>query len=133
VSFDIFLQCVRDGMRAAFKRSLFEEIFSRGAIDPQLPLIHVGYSDGHAEIYGADEGEDIGHLMFSHCGGATFFAALYELADRSGSMIFWPSLGRSMAVTRTETIAHLPEDMGEMGPPYVVSDGHELQDCIFHD
>jgi len=29
--------------------------------------------------------------MFNHCGGPSFWADLYELADRSKSIIFWPS------------------------------------------
>jgi hypothetical protein len=55
VSFDIFLVCVKDGETAVFKRDLFEEIFSRGAINPQLPFTNVVYGDGGAQIYGADE------------------------------------------------------------------------------
>jgi hypothetical protein len=133
LSFDIFLHCVKDGMPAAFECGLFEEIFGRGAIDLRLPFTRVDYVDGGAEIYGADEGEDIEHLMFTRCGGETFFAALHELADRSGSMIFWPSPGRSIAVTRADMVAHIPPDMVELGPPYIVSNGRELADCISHD
>ncbi len=131
MSFDIFLVCVKDGEATAFKRSLFEDIFSRGAIDPRLPFTNVVYGDGGAQISGADEDEDIESLSFDHCGGDTFFAALYELADRSGSVVVWPGEERVLAVTRQAMIAHLPADMGELGPPHIVSNGRELEECIF--
>jgi hypothetical protein len=39
MSFDIFIQCCRDGERAMFKRALVEEIFGRHALDPPPHLI----------------------------------------------------------------------------------------------
>jgi hypothetical protein len=131
VSFDIFLACVKDGESAAFKRILFEDIFSRGAINPRLPFTNVVYGDGGAQIDGADEHEDIESLSFNHCGGDTFFATLYELADRSGSVVFWPGEERVLAVTSQAMIAHIPADMDELGPAHIVSNGRELQNCIF--
>ncbi len=46
VSFDIHLQCYRNGDFATFKRALVEEIFRRDAVDLRLPLTHVDYPDG---------------------------------------------------------------------------------------
>jgi len=133
MSFDIFVMCFRNGDAATFERALFEEIFGRGAIDPQLPFTSVTYGDGSAEIYGADESEDIEHLMFNHCGGDTFYSALYELADRSGSVVIWPVIGRQIAVTSKAIIEHLPADVESLGPAYVVSNGQELAACVFLD
>jgi hypothetical protein len=131
MSFDIFLVCVKNGEAAAFTRSLFEDIFSRGAINPRLPFTNVVYGDGGAQIFGADEDEDIQSLSFNHCGGDTFFAALYELADRSGSVVFWPGEERVLAVMSQAMIAHIPADMDELGPAHVVANGRELQNRIF--
>ncbi len=73
---DIFVQCYRNGEPATFKRGLAEEILSRHAINYRPPLTNVDYADGSgAQIYGADEGDDIHGRMFAHCGGATFLDA----------------------------------------------------------
>lgn len=115
-----------------FKRELVEEIFGRYALNPPPHCQNATYLDGRAEIYGADE-EEIDGIMCSHSWGTTFFEALYELADRTKSVIFWPSLGPSAAVTDVATLVHLPpgafEHEGE--PPAVVADAKELQALIF--
>ena len=46
MGFDLFLNCVRDGETATFKRELFEEIMGRGAVDAKFPLTTVEYIDG---------------------------------------------------------------------------------------
>lgn len=134
MSFDIFLQCFRKGEPATFKRALVEEIFGRHAINFHLPLTGVNYADrGGAEIYGADDGDDIQSLMFNHCGGCTFFDALYELAQRTGSVVIWPTTRSPYcAVTDSETIADLPAGFCDepLGAPIVVSDGRELDEGI---
>jgi hypothetical protein len=43
MSSDIFLQCFRDREPATFERAVFEEIFGRGAVNPQFPLTDVAY------------------------------------------------------------------------------------------
>src|ERR1700730_13081390 len=132
MSFDIFLQCFRNGEPATFKRALVEEIFTRDAVDYRPPLTDVTYVDGGAGgIYGADEEEDIQNMMFNHCGGDTFFAALHELAARTNSVVFWPRVGRSIAVTDAAFVNHLPSGFDDMGPAYIVSNGRELEACIF--
>jgi hypothetical protein len=134
MSFDIFLICFRDGEAATFKRTLFEDIFRRDAVDPRLPLTRVTYRDGGVlEIDGAEEGDETENMAFSRFGGETFFAALHELVDRSGSVLVWPAAGRSIAVTRETTIAHLPEELKELGPPFVVANGSELARCILEE
>jgi hypothetical protein len=95
---------------------------SRGSLSP-MPTIAAPRSMVRTKM-------KTSNIMFDHCGGATFYAALHELADRSGSMIFWPSLGRSLAATRSDVIVHIPADVAELGPPHVVSDGGALEHCI---
>jgi len=129
VSFDIFLQCFRNREPTTFPRGLFEEIFARHAIAPRFPLDEVTYGDGGAAIYGGDD-DDIQGLMFNHCGGETFFSALYQLAQRTGSVVFWPDTAPSTAVTDAGTIAHLPEGFDRLGPPYVARSGCDLADYI---
>lgn len=130
MSFDVVLICIRKGEAATFNRTLFEEIFCREAIDPQLPLTSITYHDGGAQIDGAEDGDEIENLVFHHCGGETFYAALHELADRSGSVVLWPAKGRQIAVTRQAIVAHLPPDLADLGPPYIVANGRELAACI---
>jgi hypothetical protein len=137
MGFDLFLKCFREGEKATFKRELFEEIIGRGAVDARPPLSTVEYADGSGgEIYGADskEDEEIDHLMFAHFSGDTLMARLWELADRTGSCFIWPSDGRCLAVTRVETVGHIPAGLvGDHGPPFVVHSGDELDYVIGHE
>lgn len=130
---DIFVQCCRNGERAMFSRDLVEEIFGRYALDPPPHLQGATYLDGRAEIYGADKHEEIDHLMCTHSWGTTFFEALYELADRTKSVIYWPGGDIWAAVTDPATLVHLPpgafDKNGE--PPAVIADGQELHALIF--
>ena len=128
MSFDIFIQCCRDGERASFNRELVEEIFGRRALDPPPYFRGATYLDGRAEIFGADEADEIDGLMCSHSSGMTFYEALYELADRTGSVIFWPSDGPWAAVTKEATLAHLPPGAFDQDgrPPSVVASAREL-------
>lgn len=132
MSFDIHIICMRDGEGSSFTRNLFEEIMGRGAIDPKFPLETVSYADGRSEIYGAQD-DNLGGAMFNHFGGDTFFNRLWELADRTGSFIWWPDTKRSVAITRPEINSHLPKDIpGSMGRPYLVRSGREPEQAIGH-
>lgn len=132
MSFDIFLQCFQGGEPATFKRSLFEEIFCPNAINPQLPLEDVTYADGGGDIYGSDD-DDIQCLMFNHCGGDTFWAALRELADRTQSVVFSASGWPTLAVADAAAIAHLPANFTKDSPNsvHVVRSGRELEELIY--
>lgn len=131
MSFDLFMMCVRDGETATFTRKLFEEIMSRDAIDPELPMRDVTYPDGSgSHICGADR-DVMDGVSFNRPGGYTFYDHLWELADRTNSFFTWPDTGRSIAVTRSDMIAHLYEGAAEsFGPPYVARTGKELAHAI---
>jgi hypothetical protein len=127
MSSDIFLQCFRDREPATFERVVFEEIFGRGAVNPQFPLTDVAYPDGSGgEIYGGED-DHIQGMMFNHCGGDAFFDRVYELLARTKSVFFWLGTGRQIAVADSAVIDHLPSGFDDMGPAYIVSSGRELQ------
>ena len=132
MSFDIHLQCYRNGDFATFKRALVEEIFGRDAVDLRLPLTEVHYPDGSGgQIIGAYDEDDIRSLMFNHCGGATFYDRLYELAHRTRSVLIWPFGVPQSAVTDAKTIADSPGLWEEpLGPAIVVTSGRELAEGI---
>ena len=131
MSFDIFLQCYRDGEPATFKRSVLIEIFGPYAFgNPRLSM--VTFPDGSGSCVYVVDADDIQDMMFNHCGGNDFFQALYELADRTKSIIFWPDTRPSFAVTDEGTLAHLPRDFEQdFGPGQIVRNGRELQEYIF--
>ncbi len=122
MSMSIFLICLRHGESASFKRSIAEEILLRDALDKRLPITSVEYSDDSGgAVYGLQDKEDITGVSFDHCGGEMFFAALYELADRTGAFFVWSDALPCLAVTNEATLAHLPSDIVEgLGPPYIV-------------
>jgi hypothetical protein len=123
MSFDLFVQRFQNGEVATFPREAFEEIFGRDALDPKFPIEGVAYPDGsHAEIYGNDA-DHLDSLMFTHFGGDRVFALIFELAERTGSVIYWPDEAPSLAVTDATVIAHIPADcLRSIGPAEVVSD-----------
>lgn len=90
MAFDIFLSCLKDEGTGTFKRSLAQEIFGREAVKETNALFYVEYPDGGGSCVYCSEDEDLNHMMFNHAGGDSFFERLWELADRSHSMIFWP-------------------------------------------
>ena len=135
MSFEIFLQCYRNGEPATFKRTILEEAFGlRDTSRNRRPwFFKVDYPDGGgADVY-PDDGDDQQGIMFSRCGGDTFFDALYRLAEVTKSVIFWPYQSPAVAVTNETTVAHLPScflDEG-IGPAHVVHSGRELRDYVF--
>jgi hypothetical protein len=132
MSFDIFLTCLNNAGVMTFKRQLAEEVLGREAVRPEKVLLGgVEYPDRSGSAVYCSEGEDLGHLMFNHSGGDMFFERLWELADRSGSMIYWPGYGFPRAVTRPEMLQHLPKDLEDIEPPpFVVRNGRELVDAM---
>jgi hypothetical protein len=131
MSFDLFLMCARDGEQSSFKRELYEEIMRRDALAPPPDRLDLEYADESGGCVNGDEDEDIASLMFNHFGGDTFMERLWELADRTGSFFVWPGEGRTIAVTRAETISHIFHGLAEsLGPPFVVRSGKELEYVI---
>lgn len=132
MSFDIFLQCVRNGEPATFKRSVVAEIFGPHAYGDS-DFSNVTFPDGSGSCIYVARDEDIDGMGFNHCGGDQFFEALYRLADVTKSVVFWPDTRPSTAITDEATRSHLPGNLeeGGMGPARVVRNGRELRDYIF--
>jgi|SRR5579864_324451 len=130
MSFDIFVQCFRDGEVATFKRTILEEIFGpyvtqRGS---NREIERVDYPDrtGGAEIYG-DREEDLKSVMFTHGGGDALYDAIYRLVERIEGVVYWPDLGPCCAVTDAATLPHLPRKFLEScGPAVVAKSGAEI-------
>lgn len=131
MSYDIFLQCYRNGEPITFKRSVFNEIFETET-DPRDPdFEQPRYSDGSGGDIYVDE-NDIQTIMFNHCGGDIFWTKVYELLDVTQSVIFWPGGGPASVVTSTKVLKHLPDDWTEtFGEVHVVHNGRELEALIY--
>jgi hypothetical protein len=122
MSFDILLQCFRHGEEAPIPRKMFDAIFGPHDTHPQLRKTDPGYMvveypDGSgASIYsGYEDGKDATGMMFNHCGGPSFWADLYELADRSKSIIFWPSEKLIYVYTDESVPKEVPEGAFDSG------------------
>lgn len=123
MSFDIFLQCFRKGEPEPIPRAMFDAIFAPHDTHPHLRekdpgYMTVEYPDGSgAAIYcgGYKDGKDTSHMMFNHCGGPSFWADLYELADRSKSIIFWPSEETTYVYTDEAVVKDVPEGVFDTG------------------
>ena len=123
MSFDIFLQCFRKGEPEPIPRAMFDAIFGPHDTHPQLRAkdpgyMTVEYPDGSsAAIYcgGYKDGKDTSHMMFNHCGGPSFWADLWQLADRSKSIIFWPSEETTYVYTDEAVVKDVPEGVFDTG------------------
>ena len=127
----VMLTCVRNGEPHRYDRALAEEILYRDIVDDEYTKHYdVRYADGGTNITWED-GETIDGMSFSNYGGATVFDRIWELADRTGSMIMWIGWGVPRAVTRPDMLQHLPKEMENEEPePFVVLNGKELLDII---
>jgi len=159
MSFDIFLQCFRKGQPATFKREIFEDIFLPHCADlkgyrSDPKFMRAEFPDGggsdihsgndydvlrmqleHGELpagtdIGVDDKSIIDHMMFNHCGGDMFFQALYELANRTQSVILWPSEGPSTVVTNEAVLKELPEKGFDLATIKIVHSGADIVEAI---
>jgi hypothetical protein len=130
MSFDIFLQCFRKGEAEPVPREMFNAIFGPHDTHPQScesdpGYMVVEYPDGSgASIYtsyGDDDPARAGGFMFNHCGGESFWRDLYELADRSKSIIFWPSKQMTYVYTDEAAVKDVPEGAFDGGGSLVKS------------
>jgi hypothetical protein len=125
MGFELFVHAFRNGERFYYPRSIAEEIFNRGAIDPGPSLETVEYADGRAEIYGASE-DPMDGFVLAHFSGRTVLERALELAVRTGSIIVWPGKP-PWAVPDLVVVDHLPGDPSENRAQFVVvSDVDEL-------
>jgi hypothetical protein len=149
MSLDLFLVCLRNGEPAAFKRAIFDDIFGPHIVSADKSFVRVRFPGDRepklsgngcdvvdmSTIDGSDiyvgEGDEIDNAGFNHFQGEGFFEALYELARRTGSLIFWPAEGPSLAVTDEATLKHLPAGLLESdGPAQIVGSGRELEEYL---
>ena len=111
MSFDIFMNPYLNGKPAPFDRSLIREAFGAEACSGADEIWNISYPDqSGGQVYGADE-ETVESLMFNHCGGDRFYEGLLRLAERTNSIIFWPT-PESMAVVTSEKVrTHIDPEM----------------------
>jgi len=131
VSFDIFLQCFRNQELAGFDRAVFDEIFGPYIVERDETFVRLCYPDrGCADIYVRDT-PTIDSMMINHFGGEMFFEGLYELAQRTGSLIHWPSEEDASVVTDRETWTHIPTVFtNEDAHPTLASNWRQMVDAI---
>jgi hypothetical protein len=109
MGFELFIHSFDGDEPAKYDRRIVEDIFSRDAINPRIPLQGVTYADGQGEIYGAEDDLTSG-IMMAHFSGRTIVERAFELAAATKALIFWPGDEIWMAVTSRDVISHLPEE-----------------------
>ena len=135
MSFDIFLQCFRNGQPAPISLELFESIFLPHDTHPEAyeddpGYLTLEYPDGGGGVLHCDGIATRGGMMFNHCGGKSFWDDIYRLADRTGSVIYWPSPGPHGVVTREEVLKELPQDGFDLSVIKVVRNSEEIGEAI---
>src|SRR5271170_3992528 len=104
----LYLFCFRNHEPAFFKRSLFEEIFRRGAFIPASSFSDIEYEDGFTDICIEDD-DEIDSMSFSRSLGDTFIANMLDLADRTRSFIL--DHDNNIFVTDLAVQDHLPRGL----------------------
>jgi len=132
MSFDIFMAPFQNGGSSSFNRSLLLQVFGPDAGLEENSFSRIRYSDHDgAELYGAEEETVTDGLSFNHCGGDRFFDGLWQLADRTNAVIFWPGEEGNAVVTDTEALTHAdPEFIEPLQPVKIVANGKELLDYM---
>jgi hypothetical protein len=131
MSFDIFLQCFRDGEPTSFKREIFEAIFlphcqNVGAYKRDPSFLRVDYPGGSGSDIYCGKDADISCLTFNHGGGEPLFRSMYELAKQTKSVIYWPGDTPCAVVTEEATRIDLPEDFPDKDAAPVVRSGADI-------
>lgn len=72
----------------------------------------------------------IQNVTFNHCGGNSFFDAMYKLADHTNSVISWPALEPKAVVPNEATLAEVPSDYPGIRAARIVRNGAEIADAI---
>lgn len=135
MSFDVYLQCFRNGECAYFKRGVFEAIFLPhskyvAAYRKDPSFLRVDYPDGAGSDIYCGQDVEINHLTFNHGGGQALFQAIYELAKQTRSVIYWPSDAPSAVVTEDITRNDLPKDFPDRDIAVVVHSGADIIKAI---
>jgi hypothetical protein len=135
MSFDIFIMCFRNGEPSTIKRETFEEIFlpfcNRPDLvesDPEYMLVR--FPDGSGSAIYSDKEPLMESLMFNHCGGEAVFEAMYQLAARTASVIYWPSEGPGTVITDEVTRKELPENFPDRETARIVHSGADIRKAI---
>jgi hypothetical protein len=127
---EIYVQRYENGEAVAFSRSVLSDILGSHAIVRDGKILGMKFADDDwGDIDGAEE-EEIRNLCFDG-GGTKFMQAIWEIANRTNSHIFWIDEPPNLAITRQDALAYVPEEVvQDFGPVEVVRDGEELTGYI---
>lgn len=126
MSFDIYVQCFRDGELVPYDRAIFDEIFGPWVFAREADFVEVGFADGSGGQIYVDDTPEIDSITVNRGGGEAFTAALFELMKRTGSVLYWP--GGGCLVTDPSFVNCLPQDWVEhLGTPIVISQPSEIR------
>jgi hypothetical protein len=130
MTFSLYMQAFRDGRLAPISRATVDAEFDPYVVDRDPAFIRIRYPDqSGAEIWMNGGKGELDNITFKHCGGEAFSHALYSLAKRTGSVIYWP--GGGCVVTDPAVTSSLPYDLvATLGTPMVVKSGAEIFDHI---
>jgi hypothetical protein len=131
MSFDIFVIKFKNKEALRFKRASFEDIFGHHAIKREQGFMRIVYPDkGGADIY-VQDGEEIGSVMFNHCGGEMFWQDLYEFMKRAELALYWFDLPPCCAIPSEAMMADLSfEFLESVHTPSVVHNGKEVTEAF---
>jgi hypothetical protein len=131
MSFDLFLQCFRNGAPETFPTALIEDGFGSYASvrEPRCWVLRYP-NGGFGELYVDAAREDISHFMVARPPDSPeFWRTLFDLLQQTPSCLYWPGGGPVIANPAVRN--HLPSDMIEsLGEPIVVSKPEQIIEAI---
>jgi hypothetical protein len=137
MSLDLFIVCFRKGEPAPYDREIFDRIFLSHFDRPEerkrdRGYVQVTFPDGSRSDIGISyDGPNINCVSFNHFGGNALCDAMYDLADRSSSIIIWPSPESFTAVTNEAVVKDLPKEFSsDLSLVKLVHSGAEIEAVI---
>jgi hypothetical protein len=126
MSFDIFLDCFRNGESSSFPRELLEEAFGslvEGTEGDDFWLL----PDGCTVDIDSDEDGVSGFSVNRPPGGPEFWQGMLSILQKTTSVLYW----EVAVVGQTATITELPPGMIEaFGTPTLVRSPDEITEII---
>jgi hypothetical protein len=118
---DVFIWPIDKGR--TLSRRMIEDILDRDALEPCRLNVAL-YPDGQGEIFcGEDDETEVESLMISHFGGPTIIERMFEIADRTESLICWSDSpdGPPIAITKEALFTRLHPDLQKDDPPVAIA------------
>ncbi len=130
MSFDIFVNCIRNEEECTFPLAVVEEVFGAFIEGREPTCWTLLFPDGGRSFLYVRDQPNIAHFCVNRpVASPELWQGLFDILRRTGSMLFWP--GGGSVVADASVIARLgPGIIRSIGPVTIVHEPSEIIACI---